>query len=127
MSQQPTVAEQPASYSDNISLWNSQPLLQPYGQTYLGRVFVEVWDGDDTHLVATNDMLRETALGVLSGQKPWVPASNVPLTNRPATGYAHEQAFVGRVVIEVWNNQTVMGFSGSEAIVLHKALKALSD
>jgi hypothetical protein len=125
MSQQPTLTEQLAGYADNISLWHSQPLLKPAGQTYLGRVFVEVWDGEDTHLVATNDSLCSTALAALSGEQQSISATNTPLTNLPATGGVSGQTFVGRVIVEVWNNQIVIGVSGTENQVLQSALKTL--
>jgi hypothetical protein len=125
MSLLPTLTEQQASYADNISLWNSQPLLQPSGETYLGRVYVEVWDGDATHLVATNDTLRPTALATLLGQQSHITATNSALTNLPATGSVSGQSFVGRVVVEVWSNQIVVGYSGSASYVLERAVQTL--
>src|SRR5438876_190220 len=111
MSDQPTTTEQSASYGDNSALWGSLPLLEPSGQGFQGRVFVEVWDGEDAHLVATNDTLRSTAYGALSGSQSSVSATNSPLTNQPATGAVSGQSFVGRVIVEVWNNQIVVGYS----------------
>lgn len=125
MSQQPTATEQQAVYADNISLWNSQPLLEPSGQGYVGRVFVEVWDGDDAHLVATDDSLRQAALAALSGQQQSSSATNTPLTNKPATGSVSGQTFVGRVIVEVWNNGVVIGYSGNSSYVLERALQIL--
>jgi hypothetical protein len=125
MSEEPIAREERVNFADNISLWGRQPLLQPQGSNFQGRVFVEVWDQKETRLVMTSEYLVAVVLEALEGKRPYVSAHQIPLTNKPATGDVPEQTFVGRVVVEVWNDLVVVGVSGSQSIVLEKALKAL--
>lgn len=126
MPQTPTVTEERAAYSDNVSLWQTQPLLEPQGQQYLGRVFAEVWDGEDAHLVVPNDTLRQTALAALRGEQS-SERTAITLTNRPATGSVSGQTFLGRVIIEVWSNKTLVSVSGPEATVIERVIALLQD
>lgn len=121
-----------ARQTRNQSIWGTEPLLHriPKGQ-YRGRVFVEVWDntshvvvcgGDSSLVAAAATALRGQYISLRDGELPW--------TNEPesieATKVRTTSAFLGRVVIELWNNGAVVGINGSDPRVLERAKQHLN-
>lgn len=104
----------------NKSIWSDKPQLGgEVGQTYYGRVVLELWDHDgnisyDSDPSGQNSYLLEQALLGLEdvGKTVYV---NSPWTNEPVTGEYPEQTFQGRIVVEVWNNQAVVAVKGIES------------
>lgn len=109
----------------NNSIWSMRPLLRTNpGQDYYGRVFVEVWD-QAARLVVNNPSLKARAFAALQSQQVPTPDIDIPWTNQPATGEIPGQAFLGRVVVEVWRDQEVVAITGSHPQVLAQAIEML--
>lgn len=103
----------------NASIFSNQSFL--CGETsegYIGRVVVEIWDKTNTWTFAPVDSndhsyLLARSLLVLQNPDPSSFRSSTPWSNEPAIGTQTDQAFQGRVVIEVCNGEeAVIAISG---------------
>jgi hypothetical protein len=118
------IGSTPAAPAANRSLWGLAPILRLLpGQYYLGRVFVEVWDGNDQLVVPGNadSSLVARAGTALRGQHILLQGREVPGTNAAAGGTIANQIFLGRVIIELWSSDAVVGITGSDPRVLARA------
>ncbi|NOK57983.1 MAG: hypothetical protein GFH27_549287n287 [Chloroflexi bacterium AL-W] len=132
MQNKPTVSEMnsiPTRY--NSSIWSSSPLLHNIeNQTYFGRAFVEIWNNDACIVTVGNGLvLRKRtliALQSLNNKNAKIEdLQTLRWTLQPATGEREGQTFLGRVVVEVWDDETVVGFTGISPQILSRALKEL--
>ncbi len=118
----PTVVA-PAAPAPNRRLWGAEPLLRHVsGQTYLGRVFIEVRDGNDQLVLCGADTsLMTRAKAAL--QRPHAPLRDgaVPGTNAAAGGPDARHTFLGRVIVELWSDEAVVGITGADPQVLARA------
>lgn len=106
-------------------LWSVQPLLGSLpGQAYQGRVAIEVWEGG-TELSIAGDRpnlqdrrLLEQAVKALQSQDVLAHLVSLPWENKPS--FVQEDSgdrFLGFVVIEMWNDQTIVGVSGTGPVI----------
>lgn len=112
----------------NRHVWGDAPFLGVIpGQTYQGRVFIEVWDSTDHLVICGHDeaTLKARAGAVLRGRFTPLRGSQVPGINEAAGGDAPDRTFLGRVVIEIWSVQAVVGITGSHPRVLAQARQRL--
>jgi hypothetical protein len=88
-------------------------------------VFVEVWT-KDIQVVASNPVLVARAVAALRGTHTWVERSDIPWTDEPVTGEKAGEVFLGRLIVDLWSNQAIVGVSGAEpAQVLQRGLGRL--
>ena len=128
MSPKPVKSEEAVGIGPNKELWSKRALLRDRrGHNFEGRVFVEVWD-EDAHLVVGEDnpALWAKALETLEGEFSPIVSPETPLTDEPATGAQEAQAFLGRVVVEVWEDQSLVGLTGSDPRVVERAVEMLA-
>lgn len=117
----------PVPSGPNTSIWTATPGLQTLTDgLYLGRVFVEVWSEDTLVVTCGSPALGKNALAALKGRHVRVPDSAVPWTDQPATGVLAGQTFLGRVVIELWNNHAVVGVTGTSPQLLARTIQHLA-
>lgn len=111
----------------NLSLWSTAPQIHARtGKTYYGRVFVEVWDKDALIACCGDSSLQARGLAALQGHQKAVQVASTPWTSQPALGLVPGQTFLGRVVIEIWQDQAVVAMSGAASQVLANAINVLS-
>lgn len=124
-----TVIVTEISEKPNKSIWSDKPQLEnKTGQTYYGRVVVELWDHDGNISYDSDSDGRATPLleQAKIGLEKIDEASYVdsPWTNEPVMGDYEGQIFHGRVTIELWNNQIVVAVDGvKEASLLTERAK----
>jgi len=119
----PPAGATPAAPAATRRLWGAEPLLRHVpGQAYLGRVFVEVWDGNDQLVLCGADASLVTRAG-MAIQRPYVPVRDgaVPGTNEAAGGPDTRRAFLGRVIVELWSDEAVIGITGTDPRILERA------
>jgi hypothetical protein len=56
-----------------------------------------------------------------------MPNRETPQTNEPASGNIIEQAFLGRVVVEMWDTQDVVAITGPESQIMSRAMQILTE
>jgi hypothetical protein len=128
MVQQPQIQQSvPARPGANGSIWSTGPMLRPSAaEDYYGRVFIEVFESDSQVTIVGGDRsLLPRARTVLTGGYIPLRDSALPWTNEPATGKRANQAFLGRVVVEMWSNQAVVGITGADPRVVERATQRL--
>lgn len=123
----PVPSEDIAVSGENKILWLRQPVLrlQRGRRRFLGRVFVEVWDGDDERVVTSDPALRAPALAALQSNYKPILDPDVLLADRPTTGEVPKQTFIGRVIVEMWDDGALVGITGPETKVVERAIKSL--
>jgi len=120
--------EESVFIGSNSILWSERPILMNItGQSYHGRIFVEVWE-DDMHLAFTNhcrkDFLKEKTIDALRSQQ-FILVDSEQLTDEPVTGPSSE-TFIGRVTIEIWDNPAVANITGQKReLLLYQARRML--
>ena len=113
----------------NDGIWINKPaIMQLLNQSYLGRLFVEVWEVD-LQVVSTGAGVLERSLSALRGEHIRVPRHNIPWLDISATGGGGpDDPFLGTVIVEVWQNDTVVGLIGSnDDRVLQRATAQLDS
>jgi len=102
------------------------PCSPSAAEDYYGRVFIEVFESDSQVTIVGGDRsLLPRARTVLTGGYIPLRDSALPWTNEPATGKRANQAFLGRVVVEMWSNQAVVGITGADPRVVERATQRL--
>jgi len=111
------------SIGPNASIWLNLPMLgNVSSQSYWGRVVVEVWENGESSFHTTymdqprkTAFLLEKAMRALQNANTPVltttPWSNEPLGVMPGQSL---QAFQGRVVVEVWDDQATVAITGTD-------------
>ena len=98
----------------NSSIWNTEAMLPAHrGQAYHGRVFVEVWDTNVRLGITGDRSLGKRALAALQGPHIRASVRDIPWTDQPVTSESSGAVFLGRLVVELWNNQAVVAVTGS--------------
>lgn len=131
-----SVVVEEGSSGPNASIWSSEPALAQFpDQEFHGRLVVEVWtqgefifypsdEGGDPHTPQFFDRilatLREPQTEILTST-PW--------TNEPVMGEVPDQSFIGRVVVEVWDEQIVVAAAGSEspAVLVQRGIATIEQ
>jgi hypothetical protein len=115
-----------AAPADTTSLWGRAPVLQRRGTGFVGRILVEVWDDGASCLVASDLVSYQTALDALRYLTP-LSAAEVALPALPITGIRSGALFLGRVIVESWQDQPVIGVFGEDkAGLVEHAIKKLN-
>ncbi len=100
---------------NNRTLWLDEPVLGDIpGQTFLGRVVLEVWEKGELFFwqrLTDDNRVIPRAVSALLANKP-EQTKKSPWTIEPALGNLEEQ-FLGRVVVEVWNRQSYISVLGN--------------
>jgi hypothetical protein len=118
----------------NMDIWSGSPMLGTMpGQSYLGRVVVEVWD-EGERMFHTSDAngnpphpaFFQRAIAALQSSSLAV-RTDTPWSDEPATGPLPGQTYHGRVVVEVWDNHEVVAVTGlvSTSDLTQRAARAL--
>jgi len=110
-------------------LWSLGPVLaKKDGQSFQGRVIVEAWERDFRVVYvgdpSTNRARTLTYLQSLQASTSVASALPTPIT---ATAQFTDQAFLGRVVVELWNQDVVGSIEGTSSLLIVRALEALND
>jgi hypothetical protein len=71
------------------------------------------------------ERLKAQALAALQGQFTPINDPDVPLTDEPVTVEVSDVAFLGRLVVELWDNQAIIAISGADQRILTSAMKRL--
>jgi hypothetical protein len=108
----------------NSTIWAPEPMLRSVqGQRYLGRLFVEVWD-KETRVVGLS-VLFKRGLATLRREQPQVQEVAAPWTDQPVTPEIQGQSFLGRVVVEIWNDKSAVAIQGQATQVRDRAIQEL--
>jgi len=111
----------------NGTIWATRPAMRTLAnQTFNGRVVIEVFEKEVEVVVIGGDRsLISRAGAVLRGSYTPLRGAALPWTSDPVTGKGRNEAFLGRVVIELWNKGAVVGITGSDAQVVARAMQQL--
>lgn len=111
----------------NPTLWGTQPCLgSSFLGIYLGRLFVEVWQQDVHFVAAQSEILVTAALAaMISHTDHAVSMPACAWTDDPVTGTVPGQAYLGRVVAEVWSNKVHTYVAGQQSLLLRQ--RAIAD
>ncbi len=108
----------------NHSMWSRSPLLGTIpGKNYSGRIFIEVWD-QGVRLVSDNNdsLLFQGALRALKSST--YKKGYLNISGEPTTGHINGQVYLGCIVIEQWEDQVLVGNTGSPQL-LERAIQTL--
>lgn len=121
----------------NASIWSTEPMLTEFpDQEYQGRLVVEIWTkgeyifypSDKQGNPVTGDFLERTIAALDDPQTEILTAT--PWTDEPVMATSEDipgERFLGRVVVEVWDEQIVVAATGSEppASLTQRAIVAI--
>jgi hypothetical protein len=108
MIQDVNITRQPSSVGANPVLWSLDPVLSVRGTNYLGRIFIEVWDNhQELAIIGADSSFIYSVLSALKNEQ-YTIASESMTTSEP-THSMPGSAFLGRVVVETWDDKTVVG------------------
>lgn len=125
---EPVVIETRVVPPPNTNIDSVEPVLGTIqGHHYHGRIFIEVWEGDARMVIVPQiPALTARALAALEGRSRWGEVKRTPWQpDWPVTGEIPGKTFLGRVVVEVWDNVAVVGIAGSEVQVKEQAIQVL--
>ncbi len=116
--------EQQKPMGANSSLWSRNPVLGALpGRNYYGRIFVEVWE-KDARLVSDSREPSWLQGAMIALKTNTYRKVGLNLTDEPTTGQIANQAYHGCVVIEQWDDQVLVGLTGSSQL-LERAIQIL--
>lgn len=104
----------------NASIWSDQPMLvtNVSGQQYHGRLVLEVWTQGETLFFSSdengnmpNTEFLERIIVSLGDSEVNILA-DTPWTNEPVLGEVPDEIFLGRVVVEVWDEHIALAITG---------------
>ncbi len=111
----------------DASLWLHTPALPHTGPgTYLGRVAIEVWNDEARSIFARpagTGRIAQAAIAALSGAGTLVPAN--PWADPRACADRPGAHWLGRAVIEAWDQGSSITFAGSAKAVAARAAEHL--
>ncbi len=109
----------------NATIWSDEPMLvtDVPGQQYHGRLVVEVWTqgstlfyGSDEDGNPPNAEFFNRAIASLLEYSEETIITDTPWTDEPVLGEVPEQSYLGRVVVEVWDEHISIAITGTEPI-----------
>ncbi|NUM47244.1 MAG: hypothetical protein HUU38_21295 [Anaerolineales bacterium] len=113
----------------NGELWSTNPILGSLnGRVYQGRIFVEVWD-NDVHFVVDEhnieDIKAKVEIALNEFRKPYTSVEIDKLQPMPVSGEIPGNSYLGRLIIEFWDNEPIIGIEGEKALVVQKGIEIL--
>ncbi len=108
----------------NATIWSDEPMLTDVlGQQYYGRLVVEVWSQGSTLFYSSDEDgnppsadFFDRAIGNLQDYSEEMIITNTPWTDEPVLGEVPNQNYLGRVVVEVWDEHISIAITGTEPI-----------
>lgn len=109
----------------NASIWSNEPMLvtDVPGQQYYGRLVVEVWAQGSTLFYSSDENgnppsadFFDRVTGNLQNYSEEIIVTNTPWSDEPVLGEVPNQSYLGRVVVEVWDEHISIAITGTESI-----------
>ena len=124
--EEPIKSVQSVPSGANRSIWAHRPQMATIpGDQYQGRVFLDVYVSEVRYAVCGGDRaLLNRVRSVLQGEFTPLRGLQLPWANEPVGG-SPEAQFLGRVIVECWQGEAVVGISGDEAQVLARVREQL--
>ena len=105
--------------AESRRLWAHEPVLRRRSSGYAGRILVEAWSDGATRIVVQNPGVLQAVQQALGSTSP-VRLSRAEFPNGPITGGHDGGDFLGRVIVEVWEDGAVVGLLGADESLLLK-------
>ncbi len=113
--------------ADQMSLWGRAPVLTRRASGFVGRVTLEVWSDGGVNSVGDPSLFGK-ALGILQLGSSTVRTTSVPIAPDPIMGSRDQADFLGRVIVEFWNDGAEVGVLGAdERRLVDHAVKGLGS
>jgi hypothetical protein len=117
-----------AARSSN-ALWRPAPVMRTNSLGYLGRTVIEIWRDGEMRVVTTDTALIGRALAALQANPSVLTAVRDAAAKDAITSNGEKTtgAFLGRVVVEIWGDRTVVAATNGDKSLLAPAIKKLTS